>query len=105
MTGTNSAPARIWAAPPYDDPEWKSGAGEWDVSEDWAASEVTQYVRADLVVDQVIAFLNSQHILYTAGIGRDPEQYSSRFSVAANTLETAARRDKSSVDSNRWEAK
>lgn len=43
------APERIWAAPPYDDPEWKSGAGEWDVSDDWAVSEITQYVRADIV--------------------------------------------------------
>lgn len=43
-----TAPERIWAAPPTDDPEWASGAGEWDVSEHWTASGITEYIRADL---------------------------------------------------------
>ena len=46
-----TAPERIWAAPPTDDPEWESGSGEWDVSENWAASCITEYVRADLAAD------------------------------------------------------
>jgi hypothetical protein len=47
------APERIFAAPPHDDPEWKSGAGEWDVSPNWAADGLTEYIRADLVAAMV----------------------------------------------------
>lgn len=43
-----TAPERIWAAPPTDDLEWVSGAGEWDVSENWAVDQIAEYVRADL---------------------------------------------------------
>lgn len=98
MTDTNNAPERIWIEDEFgegDDDQWTYGT--WDVR-NYAGYNV-EYVRADLVAAQVIAFLNNQHILYTTGIGRDPEQYSSRFSKAANTLETAASRDKS------WETK
>lgn len=50
-----NAPERIFAAPPYDDPEWSSGAGEWDVSENWAASQTVKYIRADKVTALVEA--------------------------------------------------
>ena len=59
----SAAPERIWAAPPYDDPEWKSGAGEWDVSDGWAVDGLTEYVRADTVQAQIDAAL-------AAAIGR-----------------------------------
>ena len=104
MTDTNNAPERIWIEDEFgegDDDQWTYGT--WDVR-NYRGYNV-EYVRADLVVAQVIDFLNNQHILYVAGNGRDPEQYSSQFSKAANTLETSARRDKSSTDSNRWEIK
>jgi hypothetical protein len=51
----SAAPERIWAAPPYDDPEWQSGAGEWDVSDGWAVDGLTEYVRADTVQAQIDA--------------------------------------------------
>jgi len=51
----SNPPERIWAAPPYDDPEWKSGAGEWDVSDGWAADWLTEYVRADTIQAQIDA--------------------------------------------------
>ena len=104
MTDTNNAPERIWIEDEFgegDDDQWTYGT--WDVRN--YRGYVVEYVRADLVFAQVIAFLNDQHILYVAGNGRDPEQYSSRFSVAANTLETASRRDKVSADNSRWGAK
>jgi hypothetical protein len=41
-------PEKIWVAPPHDDPLWKSGAGEWDVSEDWAVENKVAYTRTDL---------------------------------------------------------
>ena len=44
----SEAPERIYAAPPSDDREWKSGAGEWDASRYWTADGATEYIRADL---------------------------------------------------------
>jgi len=45
----SEAPERIYAAPPSDDREWKSGAGEWDASRYWTADGATEYVRADRI--------------------------------------------------------
>jgi hypothetical protein len=47
------APERIYAAPPYDDPKWQSGAGDWDISEDWAADPLVEYIRADVAAAMV----------------------------------------------------
>jgi hypothetical protein len=43
-----TAPDRIYAAPPHDDPEWKSGSGEWDISDGWAADGLTGYIKLSL---------------------------------------------------------
>jgi hypothetical protein len=43
-----AAPATIWAAPPWDDEAWESGAGEWDVSGGWAVDRKVEYTRTDI---------------------------------------------------------
>lgn len=48
-----TAPDRIYAAPPWDDPQWESGAGEWDVSDAWAQDGLKEYVNADRVAQMV----------------------------------------------------
>jgi hypothetical protein len=42
------APETIWAAPPWDDEAWESGAGEWDVSDGWAVDRKVEYTRTDI---------------------------------------------------------
>jgi hypothetical protein len=44
------APETIWAAPPHDDPLWKSGAGEWDLDEDWAVDNKVAYTPTSSLV-------------------------------------------------------
>ena len=50
-----TVPERIWAAPPYDDPGWETGAGEWDVSENWAAEGKECFIHLDLHQAEVAA--------------------------------------------------
>ena len=50
-----TVPERIWAAPPYDDPGWETGAGEWDVSENWAAEGKECFIHIDLHQAEVAA--------------------------------------------------
>lgn len=50
-----TVPERIWAAPPYDDPGWETGAGEWDVSENWAAEGKECFIRINLHQAEVAA--------------------------------------------------
>jgi hypothetical protein len=45
----SDAPKIIYAAPPHDDPQWKHGAGEWDVSEDWVVENKMLYHHDDTV--------------------------------------------------------
>lgn len=66
-----SAPDRIYAAPPHDDPEWESGSGEWDVSDGWAVDGLTEYVNVSLYNEllaqrdaAVAAFVNGRHDLW-----------------------------------------
>jgi hypothetical protein len=65
----NDAPDRIYAAAPYLDddftPDWGHGAGEWDVSPNWAADHVT-YIRADLVDAQDAAWAERVALLQAA---------------------------------------
>lgn len=49
-----TAPDRIYAAPPHDDPEWESGSGEWDISDGWAVDGLTEYVNVSLY-NEVVA--------------------------------------------------
>ena len=48
-----TAPDRIYAAPPWDDPQWESGSGEWDVSDAWAQDGLKEYVNADRVAQMM----------------------------------------------------
>lgn len=43
-----TAPDRIYAAPPHDDPEWESGSGRWDISDGWAVEGLTGYIKLSL---------------------------------------------------------
>jgi hypothetical protein len=42
------APETIWAAPPWSDEAWEGGAGEWDVSKNWACDFKVEYTRTDI---------------------------------------------------------
>ena len=65
-----TAPDRIYAAPPWDDPQWESGSGEWDVSDAWAHDGLTEYVNASLYNklleerNAFEAFINSRNELW-----------------------------------------
>ena len=48
-----TAPDRIYAAPPHDDPEWESGSGGWDISDGWAVDGLTEYVNASMYSEVV----------------------------------------------------
>lgn len=78
-----NAPERIFAAPPYDDPEWSSGAGEWDVSEHWAASQTVKYIRADKVAALVEALQLADAALSGANMNMAVVEMKVRAALAA----------------------
>ena len=61
------APEKIWAAPPWNDEGWESGAGEWDVSEGWAVDRKVEYTRADIAQARIAELQEAlADVLHTA---------------------------------------